>query len=100
MFGRTTMIPGWKTDRGRFYIILGEPRDTERFVGEAEIYNSEVWFYQGLVKYGLPPAFNLVFFQKGGAGDYVLYSPAMDGPQALLAAYMGDQGTPSRPTNN
>jgi GWxTD domain-containing protein len=92
MFGRTTMLPGWKTDRGRFYILLGEPRDTERFVGEAEIYNSEIWFYQGLVNYGLPPAFNLVFFQKGGAGDFVLYSPAMDGPQALLAAYLGDQG--------
>jgi len=91
MFGRTTGLPGWKTDRGRFYILLGEPQDTERFVGEAEIYNAEVWFYQGLAKYGLPPAFNLVFFQKGGAGDYVLYSPAMDGPQALLAAYSGDQ---------
>ena len=92
MFGRTTMLPGWKTDRGRFYILLGEPRDIERFVGEAETYNSEVWFYQGLVEYGLPPAFYLVFFQKGGAGDYVLYSPTMDGPQALLAAYLGDQG--------
>lgn len=91
MFGRTTGLPGWKTDRGRFYILLGEPQDTERFVGEAEVYNIEIWFYQGLAKYGLPPGFNLVFFQKGGAGDYVLYSPAMDGPQALLAAYSGDQ---------
>ncbi|NIP40576.1 MAG: GWxTD domain-containing protein, partial [Candidatus Aenigmarchaeota archaeon] len=53
-FGRGVPKPGWKTDRGRVYIILGEPRDIERFSGEAQIYSSEVWFYQGLSKYGLP----------------------------------------------
>lgn len=90
-FGRSAPIPGWKTDRGRFYILLGEPRDIERFSGEAQIYNSEIWFYQGLSKYGLPAGFQLVFFQKGGVGDYILYSPTRDGPQALLTSYFGDQ---------
>jgi len=90
-FGRGVPKPGWRTDRGRIYIILGEPRDIERFSGEAQIYNSEVWFYQGLSKYGLPAGFNLVFFQKGGVGEYVLYSPLNDGPQALLTSYFGDQ---------
>jgi GWxTD domain-containing protein len=90
-FGRSAPIPGWKTDRGRFYILLGEPNDIERFMGETQIYNTEVWFYQGLSKYGLPAGFNLVFYQKGGAGDYLLYSPLSDGPQALLTSYMGDQ---------
>jgi len=90
-FGRSAPIPGWKTDRGRFYILLGEPNDIERFTGETEIYNSEIWFYQGLARYGLPAGFHLVFFQKGGAGDYVLYSPISDGPQALLTSYFGDQ---------
>jgi GWxTD domain-containing protein len=91
MFGRTTSLPGWKTDRGRFYILLGEPNDVEKFTGEAEIYNTEVWFYQGLAKYGLPTGFYLLFYQKGGVGDYVLYSPTSDGPQALLTTYLGDQ---------
>lgn len=90
-FGRGVPKPGWKTDRGRIYIILGEPRDIERFTGEAQIYNSEVWFYQGLSRYGLPAGFNLVFFQKGGIGEYVLYSPTSDGPQALMTSYFGDQ---------
>jgi GWxTD domain-containing protein len=89
--GRSAPIPGWKTDRGRFYILLGEPQDIERFSGETEIYNTEVWFYQGLSGYGLPTGFYLVFFQKGGSGDYVLYSPISDGPQALLTSYFGDQ---------
>jgi GWxTD domain-containing protein len=90
-YGRSTPRPGWQTDRGRIYIILGEPRDIERFTGEAEIYNAEVWFYQGLTELGLPAGFNLMFFQKGGSGEYVLYSPVNDGPQALLPTYFGDQ---------
>ncbi len=90
-FGRSAPIPGWKTDRGRFYILLGEPRDIERFSGESQIYNTEVWFYQGLAKYGLPAGFYLVFYQKAGVGEYVLYSPTSDGPQALLTMYFGDQ---------
>lgn len=90
-FGRSSTRPGWQTDRGRIYILLGEPRSIGRYIGEPEIYNTEVWFYQDLAAIGLPPGFNLIFFQKGGTGDYVLYSPIHDGPQALLSAYLGDQ---------
>jgi len=90
-FGRSVPWPGWKTDRGRIYIILGEPRGIDRHTGESQVYKTEVWFYQGLTQYGLPSGFNLVFFQKGGVGDYVLYSPSADGPQALLTSYFGDQ---------
>jgi len=90
-FGRNVPWPGWKTDRGRIYIILGEPRGVDHYTGESEIYNTEVWFYQGLTQYGLPAGFNLVFFQKDGVGEYVLYSPSADGPQALLTSYYDDQ---------
>ena len=31
-----------------------------------------------------------MFFQSGGVGDYRLYSPLQDGPQALLTSYYGD----------
>ncbi|MBN1224750.1 MAG: GWxTD domain-containing protein [Candidatus Aminicenantes bacterium] len=89
-FGRTTPKAGWKTDRGEIYIILGEPNDITRFEGKSQIYNTEVWFYQDMTKYGLPPGFNLVFFQQGGSGEYRLYSPLRDGPQALLTSYFGD----------
>jgi GWxTD domain-containing protein len=95
-YGRSSQKPGWQTDRGRIYILLGEPRDIERFIMQSEIYNAEVWFYQGLTQLGLPSGFNLVFFQKGGMGDYVLYSPVNDGPQALLSAYFGDQANSVR----
>jgi GWxTD domain-containing protein len=89
-FGRETAKPGWKTDRGRMYIILGEPNDIQRFVGKTMTYPTEIWFYQGEANLGLPPGFNLVFFQEWGSGEYKLYSPLRDGPQALMTSYYGD----------
>jgi len=89
-FGRGTPTPGWKTDMGRIYIILGEPKSIERYENLTQIYPTIVWFYQGMSKYGLPDAFYVVFFKKYGAGDYELYSPIKDGPQSLLVHYLGD----------
>jgi GWxTD domain-containing protein len=89
-FGRETPKPGWRTDRGRIYILLGEPNDIRRFEGKSMTYPAEIWFYQGKTDLGLPAGFNLVFFQKGGSGEYKLYSPLQDGPQALMTSYSGD----------
>lgn len=89
-FGRGTPKPGWKTDRGRTYIVLGEPNDVQKFEGKSQTYPTEVWFYQGKTDLGLPPGFNLVFYQESFTGEYRLYSPARDGPQALLTSYYGD----------
>ncbi|MBC7362161.1 MAG: GWxTD domain-containing protein [Candidatus Aminicenantes bacterium] len=89
-FGREATKPGWKTDRGRIYIILGPPNDIQRIEGKSEIYNCEIWFYQGKTDLGLPPGFNLLFFQEKGTGEMRLYSPTNDGPQALLTGYWGD----------
>ena len=52
--GRDAPQPGWRTDRGRMYIILGEPRDIQRFEGKSSTYDAEIWFYQGLTDLGLP----------------------------------------------
>lgn len=89
-FGRGTPKPGWKTDRGRTYIIMGEPNDIQKFEGRSQIYPTEIWFYQGKTDLGLPPGFNLVFYQENFTGEYKLYSPTEDGPQALLTSYYGD----------
>ncbi len=87
--GREAPMPGWRTDRGRIYIILGEPNDINRMTSKGELYDCEVWFYQGKTDMGLPPGFNLLFFRQGGSGTYKLYSPTNDGPQALMAGYLG-----------
>lgn len=89
-FGRETPTPGWKTDMGRIYIILGEPRQIERLENESELYPTQIWFYDGMTQYGLPSAFYVVFFKKYNAGDYVLYSPIQDGSKSLMWNYSGD----------
>lgn len=89
-FGRETATPGWRTEMGRVYIILGEPKQIVRLENETELYPVQVWFYDGMEAYGLPSAFNVVFFKKNNAGDYILYSPIKDGPQSLMWNYSGD----------
>ncbi len=88
--GRGTPTEGWRTEMGRIHIILGAPKSIERYENESEVYPTVVWFYQGMSKYGLPDAFNVVFFKEYGSGDYELYSPLKDGPQKLLIHYFGD----------
>ncbi|NIO20563.1 MAG: GWxTD domain-containing protein [Candidatus Aenigmarchaeota archaeon] len=89
-FGRGTPRPGWKTDQGRIYIVLGKPISIETYENVMNVYPTQIWFYLGDPKYGLPPAFNIVFFKKAGTGEYILYSPSDHGPQSLIADYLGD----------
>ncbi len=83
-FRRGTTRPGWMTDQGRIYIVLGEPRGIDRFEGNKGIYPCEVWLYYAFNKPGLPSAVNLTFFQRRGSGEFKLYSPVADGPMALM----------------
>ena len=90
--GREGSVPGWKTDRGRMYILLGEPQDIQKYAGKLGIYDCESWFYQGKTDLGLPPSFNLLFFKEHGQGMMKLYSPIGNGPQALLSSAMESPG--------
>jgi GWxTD domain-containing protein len=89
MLGRETSIPGWRTDRGRYYILLGEPQSIQPFDGYQEVVSVELWFYQGDTNLALPPFFNLLFFKPRGFGAYRLYRPVTDGPHALLTPTFG-----------
>jgi GWxTD domain-containing protein len=90
--GREGSVPGWKTDRGRMYILLGEPQEIQKYAGKLGIYDCESWFYQGKTDLGLPPSFNLLFFKEHGQGMMKLYSPIGNGPQALLSSAMDSPG--------
>jgi len=39
---------GWKTDRGRIYMIYGEPTDIDRHFMEADVKNYEIWIYDNV----------------------------------------------------
>jgi len=62
-------IPGWKTDRGRFYIMFGPPDGIEAHPGGGGKPGSEHWHYRSVKGYGD----NLVvdFVDRMGTGDYV-----------------------------
>ncbi|HVP89804.1 MAG TPA: GWxTD domain-containing protein [Terriglobales bacterium] len=76
--------PGWMTDRGRIWMILGEPASYDRFPGTTGIVPCEVWYYYTDGTKSLPTHFGLIFFQKKGFGEPKLYDPFIDGPKALL----------------
>ena len=75
---------GWMTDMGRFHIILGSPVSVERFDNQKGLYPVQVWYYYGEREKGLPTHFGIVFFKRGGAGEYRLYDALSDGPATLM----------------
>ncbi len=89
-FGKDSPGPGWRSDMGRIYITLGPPNSIEKNETLPEIFPLITWFYEGMREFGLPNAFNVVFFKRHGMGEYELYSPIQHGPQSLLIHYNGD----------
>ena len=89
-FGKDSPAPGWKSDMGRIYIQLGEPKSIDRIENKTELRNMVIWYYQGMMEFGLPNAFNVLFFKRDFTGDYELYSPVRFGPQYLMIDYDGD----------
>ena len=77
-------LPGWKTDRGKIYILLGPPVNENEVLNKRDLYPVLIWDYYGGPEKGLPTAFNIVFYKRSGSGDYVLYIPSIDGPASLL----------------
>jgi GWxTD domain-containing protein len=83
-FKRGAARPGWMTDQGKIYMILGKPNSQERFDEKPGLYPVQVWYYYGDPALGLPTYFNVVFYKRHGAGEWKLYNPAQDGPAELL----------------
>jgi GWxTD domain-containing protein len=88
-FGPLSPLKGWQTDRGKTYIVLGSPYHVEKF-HTIETYPIELWYYHGDPKLGQPPVFRLLFFRRGGGGEYELYSPMSDGPKDLVHFVLND----------
>ena len=70
-YGRGSGKPGWMTDRGRTYIVLGPPDNyVERQIGRdtGSYANVIEWLYESL------PGGRLIlqFVDRTGFGDYVL----------------------------
>lgn len=88
-YGRDTSLPGWKTDRGKVYILLGKPSFIKRNPSPFELNPNELWQYAGYRGFGLPNSMYFVFFQENGVGTYKLYSPLNDGIRELFVQQSG-----------
>lgn len=96
LFSRGTSKPGWRTDRGRIYIILGPPVNRQYF-DHPDIYPIELWYYQGAKSDRIAPFFHVMFVKKFGSGDFVLYDPLVDGPNILSPETSEIPWDPGRP---
>jgi GWxTD domain-containing protein len=83
-FGVGSGGEGWRTDRGRTYITLGPPQQTRKYYGAPNLRPFEIWFYSN-VNPSLPSFFYLMFYQPDSMGEFVYYSPYMDGPDKLVS---------------
>jgi GWxTD domain-containing protein len=67
-FSRGSLFEGWRTDRGKVYIILGPPDNIvdEPFNPSGSAY--QIWYYY-------EEGYNLIFIQRYMTGDYYLENP-------------------------
>jgi len=89
-FGRSSPKRGSQTDRGFFYVLLGQPRERTSYETQSQLWPLELWFYQGDEEHGLPSYFYLIFYRPEGIGDFRLYSPSVDGPEKLTVPALGN----------
>ena len=72
-FGTMSKI-GWKTDRGRVYILNGEPNEIERFPNQMDTKPYEIWHYNDI-----EGGVIFVFADLSGFSDYMLIHSTLRG---------------------
>jgi GWxTD domain-containing protein len=65
---------GWKSDRGRVYIVYGEPSEIERFPNQVDAKPYEIWHYNSL-----EGGVIFVFADLTGFSDYMLIHSTLRG---------------------
>ena len=65
---------GWKTDRGRIFILYAEPDEIERFPTSSDSKPYEIWHY-----YSIENGVEFDFVDRSGFGDYQLVNSTKRG---------------------
>lgn len=79
-------LDGVDSDRGKIYILLGEPRERRNYSGYELIEDCELWTYHVEDKPGIPPDLNLIFHRPQGIGPYKLFYPGAQSALDILSA--------------
>ncbi|RMG42915.1 MAG: GWxTD domain-containing protein, partial [Methanobacteriota archaeon] len=67
-------VPGWKSDRGRVYIVYGKPTRVEQFPNGPNHRPFEIWYYDQL-----EGGSRFYFVDNTGFGDYRLVTSTYRG---------------------
>jgi len=78
-------LEGAKSDRGRVYILLGEPSERTDFSGSEDLVDCELWFYRNEGKTELPPYVELIFYRPRNLGEYRLFYPGLQTALDLIS---------------
>jgi GWxTD domain-containing protein len=65
---------GWQTDRGRVYLLYGEPDEVERFPNSGDSKPYEIWHY-----YQIESGVEFDFVDRNGFGNYILVNSTKRG---------------------
>jgi hypothetical protein len=60
-------IDGWRSDRGRVYILYAEPDEIERFPSSENAKPYEIWYY-----HQIEGSVQFIFVDRTGFGNYRL----------------------------
>ena len=71
---KQSFTEGWKSDRGRIYVLYGQPSEIERHFMEADVKNYEIWKYD-YFEGGTICVFGEI--QTSGEGSYFLVHSTM-----------------------
>ena len=64
---RTGQKEGWRTDRGRVYLVYGQPDEIERHPSDMDTKPYEIWYYNSLDGGSI-----FIFIDRSSMGDYIL----------------------------
>lgn len=79
-------LDGANSDRGRLYILLGEPTTKRSYSGyDDRLIDCELWTYYNEDRPSLPPVVKLIFFRPGNVGPFRHFSPGLHTSADLLS---------------
>ncbi len=88
-----TQLDGPNSDRGRIYILLGEPFEKRNYSGYGDIIDCELWIYHAEGRPGIPPFMNLIFYRPNNFGTYRQYHPGIHSPLDIVSPGYVSEGT-------
>lgn len=71
---RSSSREGWRSDRGRVFVLNGDPDEIERFPSSGDVKPYEIWHY-----YKIENGVEFDFVDRSGFGDYILVNSTKRG---------------------